>query len=724
MKALNVIVIHFIISFIYINVYGSQNVDDSLKQVMLTGKNEVERMHAMVRLADRVMPNHMDSASYLIDAAFELRNLKDGIIKADYFNTLAVYNWYRGDFDKAMQNLYPVIAMPEKPEMLPMLARAYNNIGTLYSRIVEHDSAGKYLLEALRIDEMRGFRYGMAKTYYDLSVLYSRQGYYEQALRYQLQSVAINEQDQDTMGLIHGLNVLGNIYKSLGETIKAKETYSRALELNNVYKELNLLPSLYNNLSALLGKYPDFFDDAVSYAKLGMAEASKANDQEMLSVLHGNIGNAYLSIKNPKEALNYFYYGLDHFSQQDWPKYRAGFFSNLASAHFLLGNYDSTQYYSKKAYDFAKAQNLKHWQNLSLLYLSKADSATGNYKSALDYYQQARAVHDSIWNIENRNRIAELQIIYETEKKETENKLLAEQNYLSQKIIKSQRLLIILSVSILVLLIIILIREHLMKNKILKKNADILKQQNLIRQKNLELSELNSTKDKFFSIISHDLRGPFSSLNSLLNLLAEEFDSMNDAEKHKIIHALRQTSINTLNLLENLLNWARSQTGGIENNPEKIDIHKITSQVIEILDVRAEQKKQQLLNEIPDFTFVYADEQLLKSILINLINNAIKFSKDGNVIRLIAKPLNDFIEISVIDNGIGIPKDKLDNLFRPDSNYKRPGTANEPGTGLGLVMAREFIRIIGGDISIESEVGKGSTFTFTLPSYKTQGQTN
>lgn len=722
MKALKVVVIHIIICLVSFNAVGSQEINDSLNQLIRTSNNEITRQHAMIQLADKIMPTHMDSASSLIQASANLRKLPDGVEKADYYNTLAVYQWFRGEFDSAIHYLYPVIAMPETPEMLPKLARAYNNIGALYSRIIEHDSASKYLHESLRIDELRDNCYGLAKTYYDLSVLFQRQGYYEQALRYQLESIAINEDAQDTMRLIHGLNVLGNIYSKLNETGKATDAFLRAIELNDHYEKMNNLPVLYNNLSAMLCNDPSHFEEAISYAQQGIQVAQKNNDKEALMLLHANIGGAYLANNEPSEALQQLYISLNFLKQLKPRKHREGIFTNLASAHFALNNYDSASHYAQKALLIAREHNLRHWENQALFLLSRADSATGNYRSALDHFQQAVAARDSIWNLENRNRIAELQVIYETEKKESENKMLAEQNYLSQKIIKSQRLLIFLGVSILVLLIIVLAREHLLKKKILKINADILKQQNLINQKNLELNELNTTKDKFFSIISHDLRGPFSSLNSLLNLLAEEFDSMNDADKHKIIHALRQTSVNTLNLLENLLNWARSQTGSIENNPEKIDIHKITGQVIEILDVRAKQKKQKLLNEIPDFTYVYADEQLTKSILINLTNNAIKFSNEGAIIRLTTKPLNDFIEISVVDNGIGIPKDKLENLFRPDSNFKRPGTANEPGTGLGLVMAGEFVRIIGGDISIESEVDKGSTFSFTLPLHKTQGQ--
>ena len=698
--------------------FGQQGTNDSLINVLKTSNSEIQRAHAGVVLASRLMPAHLDSAFNLIESAAILKNYPGGAEKADYLNALGVFHWFKGRHDSAIHTFMPIISMNETPDMLFRLARAYNNIGALFIRKEMYDSAVNYLNEALRIDIERNNEYGIAKTYYDLSVVYSRRGWYEQALRYQLQSIEMTEKVMDTMRLIHGYNVLGNIYTRLSDKDRALESYQKALDLNTGYDKINNLPNIYNNISALLSAYPDDFDKAIEYANKGIIESAKINDYETLCMLHVNIGGAFSSVNKPAEALSQYYLGLKHMKQAGRVKHVEGLYYHLASAHMALGNYDSARYYAHKSLDIAQTTKSIRWQHQALFLLASADSTAGNYKGAFDKYKNAVALRDSIWNIENRNRIAELQIIYDTEKKELENQSLTERNKLNYRVIKNQRYIIILIAALIVLIIAILFRENRSKTKILRQHAAIINQQNEIQEKNIKLEELNKTKDKFFSIIAHDLRGPFSSLNNLLNLLDDEFNEMNDTEKQTIIHALRQNSTNTLNLLENLLDWARSQMGKIENNPQKIDLHKVASQVIDILRSRAEQKQIQLINEIPDFSYAFADKNIAQSILINLINNGIKFSERGGLVQVSSNTSEDEIEINIIDQGIGIPEDKAANLFVLGSNFKRPGTANEPGTGLGLLMVHEFLKIAGGKIIVKSTPEKGSKFTFTLPALK------
>lgn len=703
-------------TFLYSNhASGKQNINDSLLDAIKHGKTETQRMHAQVLLAAELLPNQMDSVKQLIVNSSDLQRNKNDLIRADYFNTLGVYYWYKGEYDSAIATFRPITFMNETPEMLMRLARANNNIGSLFSRMQQPDSAQKYLMEALRIDEERGNIPGMAKTYYDLSVMYYRLGKIEQALKYQMESIKINEDQNDTIRLIHGYNVLGNIYSSLDQNHKAIETYIKAIDLDQAYGKMGQSATIYNNISSMLCNDPKTFEEAIEYANKGMEIAIRQNDHLLIAILHTNIAAAYMTVQKPENSIPELHTALQHLKKEKSLKELDGIYITLAQAHLMLGNIDSVYYYSQKSIEIsAPAKNTKRQQQaLNLLF--KADSTVGNFISAIDHYQQAIALRDSMWNIDNRNRISELQISYETKKKESENELLSEQNRLSKKMIRSQRIFILLSVSILLVTIIFLLREHRLRKKIFRKNKEILKQQIEINEKNKTLIELNNTKDKFFSIISHDLKGPFSSLVNLLQVLSDEYDQMQDDGKRHIIKLLHENSTNTFNLLVNLLDWARAQTGVIENKPEKTDLHALTNKVFEYLSSRASQKKHSLLNEIPDFSYALADPQLLQSILINLVNNAIKFSETGNIIRLTASQTNGLWKVCVIDNGIGIPEDKIGLIFRLDSSYKRPGTDKEPGTGLGLIMAHDFLQIIGGTISVESKPGKGSTFCITVP---------
>lgn len=695
--------------------WGQQTKRDSLLIAVNTAKEETQRMHAMVLLAAELIPKEMDSAYNLITKASQLQHEGSEIEQADYYNSLGVYYWYRGEYDSAIQTFLRVTCMTESPQMLMRLARANNNAGTLFNRLQEPDSARKYLIEALRIDSERGNKPGVAKTHYDLSVMYYRLGKFELALRYQLESIKINEAQNDTIRLIHGFNVLGNIYSSLEQEGKALEMYFKAIALDSIYEPSSMSVQLYNNIAAILCDRPEEFKNAIAYASKGLQEAINQNDNNLISILYCNLAAAYLSVEQPEKSLPELYTSLSFSLKEKSPRQLDGIYHTFAKTHLMLGNTDSAKYYAYRSLEISKLSKATKRQSQALNILHLIDSTAGDYKSSLNYYQRSILLRDSMWNVENRNRISELQIIYDTEKTESENKLLSEQNKLNKNIIKSQKLIIILSVLILVMMLVILFRERWIKRKILIKNEAIIHQKDEINTQNAKLQELNSTKDKFFSIVSHDLRGPFSALVNLLQILEEEYDQMNDYEKRQIIHSLHESSTNTFNLLINLLDWSRAQTGMIENKPVRIELHAATEKVFELLESRARQKKLNLINEIPDFLFVFADPQLLQSVLINLINNAIKFSMPENIIRVKVVPNEKDVKMCVIDNGIGIPKERIKDLFRLDSHFKQPGTSQEPGTGLGLIMVHEFMQLIGGTISITSEEDKGSIFCITLP---------
>jgi len=230
-----------------------------------------------------------------------------------------------------------------------------------------------------------------------------------------------------------------------------------------------------------------------------------------------------------------------------------------------------------------------------------------------------------------------------------------------------------------------------------------------------ELGDLNATKDKFFSIIAHDLRSPFNGLIGASDLLIQSFEGL---EKEIIIDLIRSMNIasrNAFNLLNNLLEWSRSQTGRIEWDPNITDISIIIRENRLLLKHNAEEKNISLVSEIQDNTFVYADEYMINTVIRNLITNALKYSRNGEEVRISSKDTGDFLEISVSDKGIGIKPENIGKLFRIDIHHTTKGTANEQGTGLGLILCKEFVEKHNGKIWVESELGKGATFRFTLP---------
>ena len=227
--------------------------------------------------------------------------------------------------------------------------------------------------------------------------------------------------------------------------------------------------------------------------------------------------------------------------------------------------------------------------------------------------------------------------------------------------------------------------------------------------------EINATKDKFFSIIAHDLRNPFNSIVGFSNLLAGQVKERNFEDLENYVTVIQQSSERAMDLLSNLLEWSRSQTGQLNIRPVHMDLASLVKEVVYSLHDTTVQKSISIITELEDHVLILADRAMISTVLRNLISNAVKFSYPDTKIVISAKRLGKESLVTVQDSGVGIRKSDLDKIFRLDKSFTKTGTANEKGTGLGLLLCKEFITKHGGNIWVESEFGKGSTFSFTIP---------
>ncbi len=248
-----------------------------------------------------------------------------------------------------------------------------------------------------------------------------------------------------------------------------------------------------------------------------------------------------------------------------------------------------------------------------------------------------------------------------------------------------------------------------------EKHEEIQQQKEEIEAQRDELQRVNASKDKFFSIIGHDLKNPFNAIISLSEHLSKSFKEMTDEEKLELIRLIYISSENAYDLLENLLQWSRSQTGRIDYKPDSIDLYKILNSNIDFLKVNAEKKHITLKSNIKENLIVHADKNMVNTIIRNLINNAIKFTEEKGNITIDHSIDGHYISISIKDDGIGMDESTKAKLFKIDEQHSENGTLGESGTGLGLIICDEFIRKNKGKINVESEKGKGSTFTVKLP---------
>lgn len=256
----------------------------------------------------------------------------------------------------------------------------------------------------------------------------------------------------------------------------------------------------------------------------------------------------------------------------------------------------------------------------------------------------------------------------------------------------------------------------------LKKNEAKMKQMiDKVRFVNDQLSKseeklrnTNNAKDRLFSIIAHDLRSPFNSLLNFSEFLVEDLDSLEKEEIKLFSEKIHEAAKSVFTLLENLLQWSRLQSGKIPYEPATFNMHYKINQAIKLLSNNAANKKINIVNDTSPMSVVYADEDMLFSVIENLLNNAIKFTNENGTIVFRSTVLNDIIEFSITDDGVGISEEDLPKLFRVDTHHTTYGTKEEKGTGLGLVICKEMIERNKGKISVTSKLNVGTTFTFTL----------
>jgi signal transduction histidine kinase len=319
-----------------------------------------------------------------------------------------------------------------------------------------------------------------------------------------------------------------------------------------------------------------------------------------------------------------------------------------------------------------------------------------SYERANYHIRRLNEMRDSIGSSDHISALNSVETTLKLQEKEKEKEFL-----------KSITLILVIGIVLVLILaiyIIILIRARakIQQNSLLK-----------IEEKNKELEEANFTKDKFFAIIAHDLKNPFSGFKASLELLIKEYDHLDEEDRKDILGELFEMSENVNNLLINLLTWSRSQRGGIQLNLEESNLCLLLESVKNIVNQTAKDKKIKIEVDC-EVDKILIDPALMNIVLLNLTTNAVKFTPEGGEVRLIGKENENELKIIVQDNGLGISKENLDKLFNLETSFTTRGTKNEAGTGLGLIICYDFVQLHGGEISVESELNIGTKFTITL----------
>jgi signal transduction histidine kinase len=624
---------------------------------------------------------------------------------------------------------------PQKIEALKKIALIYRE-QELWAKSEITYAKALDLMDSLKAgnDEISRKKASLLLDISRIHMMYSAQ--YSVAHELIVSAMSMAEKIQDSALMIRAYRYLAFNYRHLEDYGNALLYSDKAIDIARILKDTIVLSDALNEKANILILDTKDYQTADMLYKEALKYAELASDTYAISFINHDIGNMYFDQGKHVQALKYLLYSfrLDYGQK----KFRELCItsSNIAMCYMELGDYQQATDYLERGLKYARELDLKA-EKLELYEgFSKLMARMGKYKDAYDYQVKYNSLYDSLFNGEKEKLIAEITTKYETEKKDKENEMLRQQNTIkSLKIAQDKsrfRSVVIIGAVVAIfggLFLYILYRSNRNRkqaNRILEeKNRKISLQKDTLAEaldflsrRERELEGANATKDRFFSIIAHDLKNPLSSLIGLVNLLHDDFDRLEAAKQKAFIRNIRESSNSLYALLENLLQWARSQTKQIDLKPETVGLHGLFESSFGLYRNAAAYKNITLINDVPVDLEAFADRGMVDVVVRNLLSNAIKFTGRDGSIRVAAERQDGKVQVEVADNGVGMSREDLAKLFRIDQKMHRRGTANEQGTGLGLIICREFIEMNGGGIRVESEPGKGSRFIFTLPEGK------
>ncbi len=579
---------------------------------------------------------------------------------------LGVEYYYEGAYSQAFENLEKALLELETSQDALWSAKILHRLGQAYLATDQYVLAIEHFLESAEFNEELERFDALATNYNQISLAFIRQRDYEQAIQFTRQAISV---------------------------LSDKSDYKKVLA-----QTLNNLGLHFNNLGT--------YDSAIYYHKKAGAIYDSLGFPGEKGKAYNNVSNSYREKKDFKKALEYSLEALKL-------KEAAGNHLSQVFSLLLLADIYNDMNQPLKAIEFAErglelseTHQFADRKRVALLRLSVSYELVRNYQQAHIYHKQYTLMQDSIFDQRRYRQIAALTKRYDLEKKEQQLALQASQLENQEAKIKQQRTvtLSLLAIGVLLLaitsMLILLIWSKNQRNRVISKQ-------------NIQLNELNKTKDKFFGIIAHDIRGPIIALQSVASQISFYLKKQNTEKLIDVAQQVSDTSSRLNDLLDNLLSWALLQMENVPYNPDAVNLKAVTEENLRLFHGMASNKNINLTSDIENDLFVIADEKALHAILRNLISNAIKFTKPGGNISVDAEIGNKaFVKIN--DTGTGMPSEKLADLFTI-GNKSDVGTDGEKGTGLGLVLCKELVELNHGKIEVNSTVGKGSKFTFDLP---------
>ncbi len=720
-----------------------------------TNQEATERITDLLSKADELQPQseayyHLADSAYRI--ALRINSLDSKLIEKSLVY-LGSHFLEKYDYEDALEKYKLVAKFHGDSPPSAILGDAYHGIGRLYYRMDKDSLSVEYFKKAAAIRSSVGDSVGLGTSLNNTGFVFWANSRFDSALVYFEKALVIREKQSNKENLLSTLNNIGTIYYQWSIYDKALDNYRRVLELSKAASDTSNESNVLSNIGLVYlktqqpGSAREYFREALKYAamiddqnRIGYALTNLASSflesnvdsalfyyKKSLQVYKdiGFIGGQLLAIEGTgrcysksnrlKEAKEQFEEVVRLASEEKILLRKAYGLHYLGTIENKFGKISKAIKLFKQSNDLANEISVKEIQVDNYKYLSEIYEKTGNITKAYRATKSYLTYKNELENKEIHRRLAASKKQFETERI---NRMMEAARYENEK----QGIVLIFSIALIILLVVtlaVLYRIHLKRVKAHKlleeRNALIESQKEELFQVNVGLRELTKTKDKFYSIIAHDLKNPFISLCGYTEILKNEFHELSDKEKIEYISELETVTRKTYGLLENLLDLSSQKSGKMVFKPELFNLRNNSVQVIEIARSQAKSKGVKIINKISPDIEVHADKSMIETVIRNLLTNAVKFSHTGGDVKLDASEKEEEVTVLVEDNGIGMDEQTVKNILEDNAILSTRGTNDEKGSGLGIEICKEFVKSNKGKFSVESESGKGSIFYFTLP---------
>lgn len=673
----------------------------------------IERVDALNKLSFLLKRSSIEKSQKYAEEALTVARENDyysGEAKA--LNNIGFAEYTRNNLEEAESLYHNALSIFSDLKNNTEIARTQNQIGLIYWRRNQFVPAFRRYREAFNIANNVGAQELAAEALNYMGLIYWKWSNYSRAIDYFFRALKIKETLNDKFEIGLTLNNIAFVYNEMNQVDQSITYSQKVLEMAYGLKDNYVLGRVLNNLGVSYYKKKDYYK-AAYYQTESLKIKELAGDKSGMAYSYDDLGDVRFAENKYDEALQYYNLSLEIRKQLKDKFGIASILFHIGQVQKVKGELAVSRATFETALNYALSIGNRRLEASAYQELSDIYRLNGNSALAFQYLSKYSTVLDSVWSKETRDRILELSVIYDVDTKEHDLQI---KNLEIEKEQNKTFYGYVVSLLVILAMVVLLFRYRSVK----KVKSQLEKVNKEIEEKSKALESAIKSRDRFFSIISHDLKSPFFGLKGLVEILAEGEEELTEEEKNLFLIKLNRTVKDIYMLLENLLDWSRLQSKRVEYNPEVFDLYDELSHSIFLLSQNAERKHIKLVNKIPEGSIVLADRRMIHSVIQNLITNAIKFTYEKGKVEITAQSLENVVIVNVIDSGVGIPDEFKGKIFQIDSQTTSRGTNDEKGTGLGLIICKELIELNGGQISFASTENKGTTFTFTLPRAKVQ----